>query len=198
MQSYLIVGNPINTEKYALKKAQEMNAFFLTYSLSKIEDVRNLFDFTKLTLNQKTALLIKDLDLASEEAQNALLKNLEEPQKDLYYFVAVETRDTLLETIQSRCQIIELPQNISLSNKQEEKCLNYLKGNVGEKLQAVAKITGRDDAVMFLKNMILAAHKNDPLVYNEVIINAQETLKKIKANGNIALQLTIFAINPNI
>ena len=53
-------------------------------------------------------ILINQADLLTVEAQNALLKSLEEPGDNNRFLLAVNSPDTLLETIVSRCQYINL------------------------------------------------------------------------------------------
>ena len=43
-----------------------------------------------------------------EGAQNAMLKLLEEPPKDVFILLVTENADSLLETIRSRCQIFRV------------------------------------------------------------------------------------------
>ena len=52
--------------------------------------------------------------------QNALLKTLEEPHKNVYIFIAVENAQGLLPTIISRCQVL------TCQKTKEEEIVNYL------------------------------------------------------------------------
>lgn len=50
--------------------------------------------------------IIREADVLNVEAQNALLKTLEEPPGATYLFLLVSALDELLPTTQSRCQIV--------------------------------------------------------------------------------------------
>ena len=50
--------------------------------------------------------IIEDADRLSEEAQNALLKTLEEPREDTVIILIVPSEETLLPTIVSRSQVV--------------------------------------------------------------------------------------------
>jgi len=52
--------------------------------------------------------IFEDFHLANEQAQNALLKNLEEPPKSVVFFLLCENSLKLLPTIRSRCKKIRL------------------------------------------------------------------------------------------
>jgi DNA polymerase III delta prime subunit len=54
-------------------------------------------------------LIIEDAQLMTREASNALLKTLEEPPKSCLIFLTTSQPELLLPTIQSRCQIFDLP-----------------------------------------------------------------------------------------
>ena len=45
----------------------------------------------------------------NSECQNALLKNLEEPAPNTYIIMTTDRSNALLETIYSRCQVINIP-----------------------------------------------------------------------------------------
>jgi DNA polymerase III delta' subunit len=54
------------------------------------------------------AVILHDADDMNEEAQNALLKTLEEPPRGSLLILVTEREEALLETIRSRCQEIRL------------------------------------------------------------------------------------------
>jgi DNA polymerase III delta prime subunit len=56
----------------------------------------------------KKAIIISDAHLLTTEAQNALLKVLEEPPEHTLFLLLAENKETLLPTILSRCLIIEI------------------------------------------------------------------------------------------
>lgn len=64
--------------------------------------------------------IFEDFHLANEQAQNALLKTLEEPPKSVTFFLLCENSLKLLPTVRSRCK------KIRLSEYSEEDILNQL------------------------------------------------------------------------
>jgi len=88
-----------------------------------IKEIKNLIDFLTLTSPQKKFGIIDEAHLLTFEAQNALLKILEEPPKDTYLILVSQLPFQLLETILSR--VIKI-QFLPLSLKEME---NFLKNN---------------------------------------------------------------------
>jgi hypothetical protein len=77
-----------------------------------IESVRELEHFLSLKVpgvgNLKRVIIIQDSQLLGIEAQNALLKTLEEPPIDTVIIMTAPTPQNLLPTIQSRLQMISV------------------------------------------------------------------------------------------
>ena len=76
----------------------------------KIDTVRELsrhLSLTPLEARRRIALLV-DFDLASVQAQNALLKTLEEPPEAVVLLLTARSTANLLPTIVSRCEVLSL------------------------------------------------------------------------------------------
>lgn len=84
------------------------------YLISKLEDkheiliaqVHELLRELSMTSDKPRAIVVDDAHRMSEEAQNALLKTLEEPPKDTTLILVTHVPDKLLGTIRSRCQTL--------------------------------------------------------------------------------------------
>ncbi len=209
MHAFLLVG--AGDPQYAVDNlAQKLQAQILEFPLSKIEDVRSLNDLVRLHFEKPTLIVSKNIDSATEETLNAFLKNLEEPQNNVYFLLTSPSVKKVLPTIASRCQVIKITndkQTASSSrqmtnNEEAEKFLN-LEQIV--KINYVEKIKDRGEATKFVENLIYFLHEKfhlegridtsprDILAKNTE--TAIETLKRLKANGNIGLQLTNLAIS---
>ncbi len=72
-----------------------------------IDDVRQMIKKLALKTNgRKRVVVIYDAELLSEEAQNALLKNIEEPPEHTHFVLTSPTVSSILPTIASRSQKI--------------------------------------------------------------------------------------------
>ena len=89
----------------------------MEFSIKSIDQVRELGRFSRLALTKPTTILIKNIDNASNEALNAFLKDLEEPQTNLSYFLTAASIYKVVPTISSRCQIINT-QGVDIQEKE--------------------------------------------------------------------------------
>lgn len=89
-----------------------------------IERVRSLYEETRSIHKHPQVIIIDDADTLSPEAQNALLKLLEEPVNNVYFILTTHSLESLLPTIRSRVQAVNIQQ---LTHAQSEKLLDELK-----------------------------------------------------------------------
>ena len=109
MHAYLIIGNSVQGTAASIEKlAKKLRAKILEFPLNKIGHTRELGKFTALKLTEPTAIIINSIENATAEAQNAFLKNLEEPQENLFYILTTNSLAKVLPTITSRCEVIKL------------------------------------------------------------------------------------------
>lgn len=74
----------------------------------------------KSLLNNKKIYIIKNAEKLNQSSANTMLKFLEEPEKDIIGFLVTNNRYNVLETIQSRCQILSLKDGKSISYLEEQ------------------------------------------------------------------------------
>jgi DNA polymerase III delta prime subunit len=79
----------------------------VSIGITDIKDKLKEFQYKKIKHPVKI-LLIYDADRLTKEAQNALLKTLEEPSTDNHIFLICFDTNKLLSTIKSRCELIDL------------------------------------------------------------------------------------------
>lgn len=199
MHSFLIIGN--NKQKIGrhLKTlSRKYSKKQLIFEIKKINDIRQLNSFTKLKVVKPTAIIIRNIDEATTEAQNAFLKNLEEPQDNLIYILVANSIYNLVPTITSRCQIITAGQ-IKAEKDQVQLTRKYLEKSESEKLLYINSIRKRDQAIGFLEDLILGLHqiflKNGDLNSGIMLRKAEQTRGNLRANGNVQLQLMNFIVN---
>ena len=75
-----------------------------------IDSIRSIFQFIRMrpVENRFRFVIIQHCDTLTTEAQNALLKTLEEPNPSIVVILLAQTTDTLLQTVLSRVQTIRL------------------------------------------------------------------------------------------
>ncbi len=203
MHAFLLIGaggEKIKSE--AVKLASKLSAKIFEYPISKIEDVRNLNGLLRLSFDKSTLVFCPNIHEAGEEALNAFLKNLEEPQENIYFALSAPSTRKVLPTIVSRCQIIRVNSRLQLTDSDEE-VVRFLEMSEGMRLSYVDKIKDREKAIEFTENMVNFVHRSlhkNGVEYTrggEDIKTAVKTLSRLKANGNVNLHLSNLAINLN-
>lgn len=176
MHAFLLINK--NPEEFA----KEQNAKVIPFTLQKVEDARELKKLVKFSNSSKTAILIENIDTATAEASNAFLKNLEEPNKNLIYILTASNLENVLPTIVSRCQVIK--------TRKEKTGIR----NKGANYKDVLNIKDRDEAIEFVTNLIYVDYEKQAFENMENYLN---TLKNLKLNGNVGLQLTNLVVRMN-
>lgn len=167
-----------------------------------IGDVRNIQKkiFLKPLRGDKKALIIK-LNLgATLEAQNSMLKLLEEPPLSSLIFLITDNAKIFLPTILSRVKLIEIANEDIQTNSNGLKEILSING-AGDSLY-LAQVVGKDksEAIVFLESAILAArekmlseleNKQESLKLRKLIHKLELThydLKTTNANPRLALE----------
>lgn len=87
-----------------------------------IEDIRELQQLVRTAKpGARTIVIFADAKSMTHQAQNALLKLLEEPREGLHIILATTTSQTLLPTVRSRCQIVAAKASVSVEIPSESK-----------------------------------------------------------------------------
>lgn len=201
MHAYLVTGNDkeaVNEKVEELTKNLSEKSY--EFPIQKIEEVRNLNSFLRLTLPRPTSIVIRDVHNATTEALNAFLKNLEEPQKNLKFILTASSEEKVLPTIVSRCQVLKI-RNSKLEIRNFEREEEFVKLGIGEKFAFIDKVKKREEAVSFLEKLILILH--DKLTSGQENLasmaanlkSAQMALNSLNMNGNVTIHMTKFVLN---
>jgi DNA polymerase-3 subunit delta' len=73
-----------------------------TIKINSIRDIKKFIDLSYEEIPYRF-IFILEADLMNEQAQNALLKNLEEPPEGIIFIITTANKEKMLPTIQSRC-----------------------------------------------------------------------------------------------
>lgn len=190
MHAYLLIGNnlkEIDNEVSGL--TDKLKAKVLEFPLQKVEQVRELNNFLKLSVSGPTLIVARDIHNSTTEALNAFLKNLEEPGRDVFFALTSTGTRNVLSTIVSRCQIIKIG-NVD-ENTDDNAAIEFINKNAAQKLLFFDKMKDRDASIKFIESVIFFLHKKRDLNNMEILI---KTLTGLKANGNVNLHLTNLAI----
>lgn len=164
-----------------------------------VEDVRGLIEEVqkKPFQSNKKIIIIHHGNKLTTQAQNALLKTIEEPPSGVYIMILCESLELILDTIKSRCEIYKLTP-LSKEELQQYVVLNAFDCNERELISAIAYSEGipgridryfKDDNLRSLRDKILdlliLLHKNDA----EKMLEYEENLNKYKSDKEEILKI---------
>ncbi|MBO5379256.1 MAG: DNA polymerase III subunit [Clostridia bacterium] len=157
------------------------------YNAFKVEDVRKI----KEAIHQSATecdyqiFILNDTQKMTIQAQNALLLSLEEPPKNVVFFLLTTDATMLLETIRSRAQILRttpieaeqlkeyaLKENPSVDEDTLDKLVQLSGGSLGyllgllDKTQADAIIKLRSDALEFIRGALYLDAESARLIHS--------------------------------
>lgn len=132
----------------------------------KIEQIRNLQKMIqeKPIISNRKVYIIDNADLMTKEAQNCLLKTLEEPPEYAVIILIGSNENMFLATIKSRCMIIHfdkisnqelkeyLKSNFSI-NQISDKMLNMFQGSIGKAINLKDKQEEYESIFTFVDNL---------------------------------------------
>jgi DNA polymerase III delta prime subunit len=240
--AFLITGGNPKTRLEEIQKIVDYFQEKKTPSLKNHPDIFILEEESSIKINQVRALkkalrlkpysstnkiaIIKEAEKLTREAQNAILKTLEEPTGASVIILTSQREDQLLPTIVSRAQIIRLgskalPQLTHADFKKSlQKSQEILKLRVGERLKLASEIgKTKEEAIKFITNQIFALRKHllgkislnqkSPFLKNippQKIIKTLRDLEKThrllnqQINHRLALEnlLLIYPSSPNL
>ncbi len=144
--SYIVEGDPENTpillREYleSRKDIGENNPdiFYQNYDSFTINNVSDIKDWhNKLGLTNKKRICIISTKFINREAEQALLKLIEEPQSNTHFFIIVPNSSLLADTILSRTHLVKiLNSNIAF----EKLAKDFINASVDSRLKMVAEI----------------------------------------------------------
>lgn len=233
MQPILITGS---SEKNRIHKVEEVigkkisklenNPDFLLLEVAEtsigIEEVRNLQRYISLKPYQEDIKIsfIKEAQNLTIEAQNALLKTLEEPPSTVQIILTAPDSSLLIPTIISRCHIVNLGTQKPLELKEDdEKNLSQLLQKImsatpGARLKIIegegitkdrpSAIKWFDKLTFALRNYLVSKYLSpkslnpyplNPLNIALILQQISQAKKYLETNCNIKLVIDNFLLN---
>lgn len=130
------------------------------------------------------------------EAQNTLLKTLEEPPEYAAIILAAPTKTAVLPTILSRCKRLELRAKTHESDSDESSNVGLLKMNLGDRLSWAAETSKEDREVVIevIESLILELEstvKTKPALETAKALTKLSEVRTdlLKTNVNLKLAL---------
>lgn len=145
------------------------------------------------------AVIIHNAHTMTIEAQNAFLKTLEEPVGNAIIILESREPDTLLPTILSRCQLINLGTATQYSDEEITTCIDTVtllgEVSVGKRLQKIDELTKtRDDALAFTNLAITALEQDLKKTGRHAKLLRSLLTARTQILGNITPKLALDAV----
>ena len=175
----------------------------INYSSEKssfgVDDVRDIIEevYKKPFEKDKKVIIIHEGNKLTIQAQNALLKTIEEPPKGVYIIILCESLEFILDTIKSRCEIYKL-KPLTKSELYEYikiKKFNYDENEIKSAIAFSEGVPGRidryfnDDKLRELRNNIVILIKNLNKNDLEDILQQEESFSNLKNDKEEVLNI---------
>lgn len=179
--AYVVRGNVLSAKSEIFRIAEdelevktEGNPDFVyekfeSLSVDEVRNIKSLAESKSFEFEGKKVFVIEALSI-TREAQNSLLKVLEEPTDKTYFFIFGNCAENLIPTILSRVSLIDLREGNSAGEDSAEK---FLELSLAKRLNFVKKLSddikdekkSRGEAISFLQDVERAVYekfKSDP------------------------------------
>ena len=175
----------------------------INYSSEKssfgVDDVRDIIEevYKKPFEKDKKVIIIHEGNKLTIQAQNALLKTIEEPPKGVYIIILCESLELIFDTIKSRCEIYKL-KPLTKSELYEYikiKKFNYDENEIKSAIAFSEGVPGRidryfnDDKLRELRNNIVILIKNLNKNDLEAILQQEESFSNLKNDKEEVLNI---------
>lgn len=192
---------PKNTE------VEIRNAWLLrpeTKTKITIEQVREVLEKFVTKQTQPQLVLIRPADLLTEEAANAILKNLEEPQENVHFLLVTDDLTKLLKTVVSRASVyvwrggITPINQIAADKKIKDLAKRFLAARPNELVDLAEEVAKKKDSVRvyaleILGTAIEMAYKTYFLTGKKAFLDKLPKFltayENISQNGHVKLHL---------
>ena len=158
--SNLLIKNNTHANVLNIKKMNDKKSI-------EIDKIREIIKFTNQSSfnNKSRFIIIDDAEYLNANSSNALLKSLEEPNYNVYFFLIYDSDNRILDTIKSRC--LEIKINIQ---KNDVKLIvnNYFNDNIYDKLNE--SLVNFYSTPKFIISLIIYLNQNN-LALSDMNIN---------------------------
>lgn len=157
-----------------------------------VEQVRDFVATTRTYAARRRVMIVRPASAMTLEAQNSLLKTLEEPSDGLHIILEVESTDDVLPTVVSRCQTLHLHRTSPAQDVQLLDSL-HVAADVRQQMQFLA--AGRPALIRELaeNKKVFAAYqgiaKDAKLIVSEITPASLAAAMTYSADRTRALQL---------
>ena len=158
---------------------------------------------------QKKFLIVLDSEKLTVQAQNSLLKTLEEPPAYALILLSSKTQNSLLETVVSRCRMLPVRKDRECNIVENNNSLNkILKMNPGKRLEFASEISKEEkETILELlecwieegRGMVLKRPSDESRLKNiKRIIEIKKDLENSNVNQRISIEALVLSFSDTL
>ncbi|MFA5987696.1 MAG: hypothetical protein WC797_03555, partial [Candidatus Paceibacterota bacterium] len=174
---------------------------FFTSDTFTVDDARKVkIDQSKTPLVASARFFVLGANSFTEEAQNALLKSIEEPVSESYFFILADRQNTIISTLLSRLAIVKNMEDETEVDLAEQ----FWKGDISSRLVIVAGLLEEGEETelggpksacgRFLNSLVKVAHNKLEAGFDESIadfIGHLLTVKDYASDPSFATKMAL-------
>lgn len=163
--------------------------------IDKAKEVAKFTHKAPMTGSKKLAI-IYDAHKLTIEAQNALLKTLEEHPEYIDMVLVTRSEGGLAETVISRCKKVVLASKAKKKGSKDS-LSNILEMDTGARVTASLKLSKKDkkDIIEILHTWVEEAHEMERYETAGTIVNTLNDLENTNVNTRLALEVLMFKLS---
>ncbi|QED23569.1 hypothetical protein [Candidatus Deianiraea vastatrix] len=153
--SYIILSTDTTHNSYnLLQNNTHPDLFTINEDKISVDNARQILTFTSLKSSfSKSKIIILNIDGLNMQAANAILKALEEPQPNTFFFMITSNLSAVMKTIRSRSTLQFVP-NIDYNNFFSHSAIQYISLQDAKILKDLSNANGNISVEMMNKNIL--------------------------------------------
>lgn len=176
-------ANPLREAVKILLPLEECSYIFdKTYDSFKIDDAREVKQLQS-EKTEKSSIFILEFSIINTEAQNALLKVLEEPTANTYFILIFPNTRYLLPTLQSRLSLVRSNSTQKSDEKSRLVFMSFFNMNLQDRFAFIKQITDKKQDPLLKKSEVVAFLNEAETFYSK---------KENKSKHDITIMESIF------
>lgn len=191
--SYVVEGDPHSTAlllRTSLEKRKDigmhnpdvLSLVYDSFTSADISEIKNWHSLKRTTSQKKICII--STKFINHEAEQSLLKIIEEPQEGTHFFLVVPNASVLLDTILSRTHLVRMPDTTDRESVAQAE--EFIKAPLSKRLTLVAEIIDENKSNETSGGLRFSATE----LVNALERIVHERFKKDKTNSDIQFMLS--------
>ncbi len=192
-------GPCFQCQSCSLIQSQSSTGFFFIktetekMSIDTIRDIYSTVQYGAAEKDKHLVVIVSDCHKLTTEAANAFLKLLEEPPHGVIFILTTQNLLSVLPTIRSRCQILDIPAETVIPQNEDYALSGIIHMDIIQKLETAAALALQKDELKQLilnwlytcNDLLRSTSQHD--VYIKLADACLDALSSLRYNVNVRL-----------